>query len=488
MTLNNLKSVQKTLGLLLMVFSFSMIAPFIVAGIFNDTYTASSFLASFTFTLIGGLVLWIPSRKVGSEIRLKEGFVIVAAFWLILALFGSIPFLMLPESSLSITDAIFESASGLTTTGATVLSSLDSLPKGLLYYRAQLQWIGGLGIIVLAVAILPLLGVGGMHLYRAESASSVRDSKFTPRQKETARSLVYIYILLTVLCSLGYFVGGMTFFDAVCHAMTTVAIGGFSTHDASFGFFEGSTMIYWVSSVFMLLAGINFSLHFFAWKSKSLTTYINDSEFKAYLGLLLSVVIISGLALMTSSSENFEGVSFSQMFFQVVSIGTTTGYTSSGYAVWPIFIPFLLLLLSFVGGSVGSTGGGLKVARCLILFKQGLREAKRLIHPSAEIVVKINQKGVDQRILDSVWGFMSAYIGILVVFTLIMLACGLNELTAFSAVAASLNNLGPGLGDVFVNYADLGSLPKWVCISAMVLGRLEIFALLVLFTPTFWQD
>ena len=488
MTLNNLKSVQKTLGLLLMVFSFSMIAPFIVAGIFNDTYTASSFLASFTFTLIGGLVLWVPSRKIDSEIKLKEGFVIVATFWLVLALFGSIPFLMLPESSLSITDAIFESASGLTTTGATVLTSLDSLPKGLLYYRAQLQWIGGLGIIVLAVAILPLLGVGGMHLYRAESASSVRESKFTPRQKETARSLVYIYILLTVLCSLGYFVGGMTLFDAVCHAMTTVAIGGFSTHDASFGFFEGSTMIYWVSSVFMLLAGVNFSLHFFAWKSKSLSTYIKDSEFKAYLGLLLSVVIVSGLALMTSSSESFGEVSFSQMFFQVVSIGTTTGYTSSGYRMWPVFIPFLLLLLSFVGGSVGSTGGGLKVARCLILFKQGLREAKRLIHPSAEIVVKINQKGVDQRILDSVWGFMSAYIGILVVFTLIMLACGLNELTAFSAVAASLNNLGPGLGDVFVNYTDLGSLPKWVCISAMVLGRLEIFALLVLFTPAFWQD
>jgi len=488
MTLNNLKSVQKTLGLLLMVFSFSMIAPFIVAGISDDTYTASSFLASFTFTLIGGLVLWVPSRSVVSEIRLKEGFIIVASFWLILALFGSIPFLMLPESSLSLTDAIFESASGLTTTGASVLTNLDSLPTGLLYYRAQLQWLGGLGIIVLAVAILPLLGVGGMHLYKAESAASVRESKFTPRQKQTARSLAYIYLILTVLCALGYFVGGMGLFDAVCHAMTTVAIGGFSTHDASFGFFEGSTMIYWVSSVFMLLAGVNFSLHFFALKNKSLSTYLKDSEFKAYLGLLLSVVIVSGLALMASPSENLKEVSFSQMFFQVVSIGTTTGYTSSGYGTWPIFIPFLLLLLSFVGGSVGSTGGGLKVARCLILFKQGIREAKRLIHPSAEIVVKINQKGVDQRILDSVWGFMSAYIGILVVFTLIMLACGLDELTALSAVAASLNNLGPGLGDVFVNYADLETLPKWICISAMVLGRLEIFALLVLFTPAFWQD
>ena len=488
MALNNFKSVQKTLGLLLMVFSFSMLIPFIVSAIFSDTYTASSFLASFTFTLFVGLLIWLPSRKTDPEIRLKEGFIIVASFWIILALFGSIPFLMLPESNLSLTDAIFESASGLTTTGATVMTNIDLLPKGLLFYRAQLQWLGGLGIIVLAVAILPLLGVGGMHLYKAEAAASVRESKFTPRQIQTARSLAYIYIVLTVLCALGYLVGGMTLFDAVCHAMTTVAIGGFSTHDASFGFFEGSTMLYWVSSVFMLLAGINFSLHFFAWKSKSLSTYLKDSEFKAYLGLLLSVVILSGLALMANSSENLGGVSFSQMFFQVVSIGTTTGYTSSGYGMWPIFIPFLLLLLSFVGGSVGSTGGGLKVARCLILFKQGLREAKRLIHPSAEIVVKINQKGVDQRILDSVWGFMSAYIGILVVFTLIMLACGLNELTAFSAVAASLNNLGPGLGDVFVNYADLGSLPKWVCIFAMVLGRLEIFALLVLFTPTFWQD
>jgi len=488
MALNNFKSVQKTLGLLLMVFSFSMLVPFIVSALFNDTYTASSFLASFTFTLFFGLAVWLPSREVDSEIRLKEGFMIVASFWIILALFGAIPFLMLPENTLSITDAIFESTSGLTTTGATIMTNIDSLPKGLLFYRAQLQWLGGLGIIVLAVAILPLLGVGGMHLYKAEAASSVREPKFTPRQKQTARSLAYIYIILTAFCVLGYLLGGMNLFDAVCHAMTTVAIGGFSTHDASFGFFEGSTLIFWVSSIFMLLAGINFSLHFFAWKHKSLSTYINDSEFKAYLSLLLLVIVIAGLALITSSSENLETVSFSELFFQVVSIGTTTGYTTAEYGLWPIFIPFLLLVISFVGGCVGSTGGGLKVARVLILFKQGLREAKRLVHPSAEIVVKINSKGVDQKILDSVWGFMSAYIGILVVFTLTMMACGLNELTAFSAVAASLNNLGPGLGDVFVNYNALGLLPKWVCISAMVLGRLEIFALLVLFTPTFWQD
>ena len=278
MALNNFKSVQKTLGLLLMVFSCSMLVPFVVSGIFGDTYTASSFLASFTFTLFVGLLIWLPSRKTDPEIRLKEGFIIVASFWIILALFGSIPFLMLPESNLSLTDAIFESASGLTTTGATVMTNIDLLPKGLLFYRAQLQWLGGLGIIVLAVAILPLLGVGGMHLYKAEAAASVRESKFTPRQIQTARSLAYIYIVLTVLCALGYLVGGMSLFDAVCHAMTTVAIGGFSTHDASFGFFEGSTMLYWVSSVFMLLAGINFSLHFFAWKSKSLSTYLKEDR------------------------------------------------------------------------------------------------------------------------------------------------------------------------------------------------------------------
>ncbi len=488
MILKNFQSVQKTLGLLLMVFSSSMLLPFLVAGLFNDVYTASSFLASFFFTLFSGLIIWYPSRKTTGELRLHEGFIIVSMFWVTLALFGCIPFLMLPESNLTLTDAIFESTSGLTTTGATVITNLDSLPKGLLFYRAQLQWLGGLGIIVLAVAVLPMLGVGGMHLYKAESAASVTESKLTPRQKETARSLTSIYVVLTVLCALGYLLGGMSFFDAVCHAMTTVAIGGFSTHDASFGFFQGSSFIYWVSSIFMLLAGINFSLHFFAWKNKALSTYLADSEFKAYIVLLLTVVFIAGVSLLVSQTQTQSPATFTELFFQVVSIGTTTGYTTAGYGYWPVFIPFLLLLVSFVGGCVGSTGGGLKVARCLILLKQGLREAKRLVHPSAEIAVKINSKAVDQKILDSVWGFISAYVVILVVFTLTLLACGLDELTAFSAVTASLNNLGPGLGEVFVNYTDLSLLPKWVCIAAMVLGRLEIFALLVLFTPTFWQD
>ena len=484
MTLNNLKSVQKLLGTLVMLFSFTLLLPFIVSSIDSDINTASSFLQSFFYTLIAGCLLWFPSRSAGTDIRLHEGFIIVALFWIILALFGSIPFLVLPASSLTIKDAIFESTSGLTTTGATVMSNLDVIPKGLLFYRAQLQWLGGLGIVVLAVAIMPLLGVGGMRLYKADSASSVSDTKLNPRQKETAKSLGKIYLALTLACIVCFWIAGMPFFDAICHGLTTVAIGGFSTHDASFGFYQGNAQIFWVASVFMILAGINFSLHFFAWKNKTLSNYLMDSEFKAYASLLLVVVLFSGLALM--SGDNL--TSFSELFFQVVSIGTTTGFTSSGYYQWPTFIPFLLLMLSFVGGCVGSTGGGLKVTRCLILLKQGLKEAKQLIHPNAEIPVKINKQSVDQNILDSVWGFVSVYIIVLVCFTLAMLATGMDVVTSFSSVAASLNNLGPGLGDVMVNYQDLPTLPKWICIAAMVLGRLEIFALLILFHPSFWQD
>ena len=484
MTLNNLKSVQKLLGTLVMLFSFTLLLPFIVSSIDSDINTASSFLQSFFYTLIAGCLLWFPSRSAGTDIRLHEGFIIVALFWIILALFGSIPFLVLPASSLTITDAIFESTSGLTTTGATVMSNLDVIPKGLLFYRAQLQWLGGLGIVVLAVAIMPLLGVGGMRLYKADSASSVSDTKLNPRQKETAKSLGKIYLALTLACIVCFWIAGMPFFDAICHGLTTVAIGGFSTHDASFCFYQGNAQIFWVASVFMILAGINFSLHFFAWKNKTFSNYLMDSEFKAYASLLLVVVLFSGLALM--SGDNL--TSFSELFFQVVSIGTTPGFTSSGYYQWPIFIPFLLLMLSFVGGCVGSTAGGLKVTRCLILLKQGLKEAKQLIHPKAEIPVKINKQSVDQNILDSVWGFVSVYIIVLVCFTLAMLATGMDVVTSFSSVAASLNNLGPGLGDVMVNYQDLLTLPKWICIAAMVLGRLEIFALLILFHPSFWQD
>ena len=487
MALGYYKSVFKTLGLLMMVFSLSMVFPFMVSAFEGDTYTASSFMAAFFFTLIVGIALWLPTRKDQSEIRLHEGFLIVALFWIILGIFGSIPFLMLPETALSFTDAIFESTSGLTTTGATILTGLDQLPKGLLFYRSQLQWLGGLGIIVLAVAIMPLLGVGGMQLYRAESGT-IQDSKFTPRQTETAKFLARIYLVLTFLCMAGYYISGMTFFDAICHAMTTTAIGGFSTHDASFGYFENLPGVFFVSSLFMFLAGINFTLHFFAWKERSLIKFFMDSEFKAYVTLLFVVIGFTLIVFGTDGADKQTQPGLLQIVFQVISIGTTTGYTSSDYYLWPAFIPFLLIVYSFIGGCVGSTGGGLKVARCVMMLKQVFKELKQLIHPSAEIPVKMNAKSVDEKIMNSVWGFVSAYLIILVLFSMMLMWSGLDQITSFSAVAASLNNLGPGLGEVSSNYSYLSDFNKWVCVIAMVLGRLEIFALLVLLTPAFWRD
>jgi len=365
---------------------------------------------------------------------------------------------------------------------------LDELPRSLLFYRQQLQWLGGLGIVVLAVALLPILGVGGMRLYRAESSSAIKESKFTPRQKETAKALATIYLILTAVCVFCYNLAGMDFFDALSHGFSTVAIGGFSTHDASFGFYDASPAIHWIAVIFMFLAGINFSLHFFAWKNKSVVSYFKNTEFKTYCYLLTLVFFIAALSIVFSNNGVKESTTITEVLFQVVSIGTTTGYTTSAYGTWPLFVPFLLLGLSFVGGCVGSTGGGLKVVRVLLLYKQGAREIKQLIHPRAEIPITLNGRSVDQKILDSVWGFIAVYLAILVIMVCMLVASGLDVLTSFSAIAASLNNLGPGLGDVFSNYTLLETFPKWVCITGMVLGRLEIFALLVLFTRAFWQE
>jgi trk system potassium uptake protein TrkH len=487
MTLRNIKSIQKTLGLLLTVFSGTMLTPIAVALIYQEP-TSLIFVASFAISGFFGLVLWLPAKNADTEIRLHEGFIIVASFWVVLALFGALPFFLLPELGLSFTNAVFESTSGLTTTGATILTGLDELPRSLLFYRQQLQWLGGLGIVVLAVALLPILGVGGMRLYRVESSSAIRGSKFTPRQKETAKALASIYLVLTALCVLCYKLAGMNFFDALSHGFSTIAIGGFSTHDASLGFYHDSPYVYRVAVIFMFLAGVNFSLHFFAWKNKNVVSYFKNTEFKTYCYLLILVFFIAAASIAFSNNGIKESTTITEIIFQVVSIGTTTGFTTSAYDTWPFFVPFMLLLLSFVGGCVGSTGGGLKVVRVLLLYKQGAREIKRLIHPSAEVPVILNGRSVDQKILDSVWGFIAAYLAILVIMVCMLVASGLDVLTSFSAITASLNNLGPGLGDVFSNYAALGTFPKWVCITGMVLGRLEIFALLVLFTRAFWRE
>lgn len=480
-----LRVIQRILGLLLMVFSFTMLPPVVVGIIYGDG-ALGAFLAGFAVTLVTGCLLWLPARRHVRELHLRDGFIVVVMFWSVLALFGSLPFVWVSEPDMPFIDALFESMSGLTTTGATVITHIDPLPKALLFYRQELQWLGGMGIIVLAVAILPMFGIGGMQLYRAETPGPMKDNKLTPRITETAKALWYIYLGLTVACAVGYWAFGMSVFDAIGHSFSTVAIGGFSTHDASIGYFK-STAIESVAIVFMLLAGVNFALHFVALRGLQPSVYWRDAEFRAYITVLLIVAVIACSYLYFNHTFDSVGGVLHHGIFQVISIGTTTGFTTADYHNWPGFLPALLLLLSFVGGCAGSTGGGMKVIRVLLLIKQGMREILRLIHPNAEIPVKVGSVCLSPRVIGSVWGFFALYVLSFCFMSLLLAATGLDLVTSFSAVAACINNLGPGLGEVGFNYASISATAKGILCFAMLLGRLEIFTLLVLLTPAFWR-
>jgi trk system potassium uptake protein TrkH len=479
------KSIQRLFGLLLIVFSLAMLPPMAVSLLYRDgEWPAFVWTA---LVLIGiGLVLYLPVRRRLEDLRLRDGFFVVAAFWTLLGLFGALPLWFSQAPGLSPADAAFESLSGLTTTGATVIVGLDDLPESILFYRQMLQWLGGMGIIVLAVAILPMLGVGGMQLYRAETPGPVKDSKLTPRIAETAKALWYIYLGLTVACGVAYWLAGMTVFDAVGHAFSTVAIGGFSTHDASIGYFD-SHVVEMICVVFMLLAGINFGLHFLAVRRFSLSAYLADAEVRAYLTILALVTIVTVAYLWMEHFTGDFGTAFWHGIFQTVSIGTTSGFTTASYHQWPGFLPVLLIFVSFIGGCSGSTAGGIKVVRFLLLLKQGLRELRRLVHPRAQLNVKLGRFPLGERVIEAVWGFFAAYVAVFSLTMLLLMMAGLAQITAFSAVAACLNNLGPGLGEVGANYAGLNDFAKGVLCVTMLLGRLEIFTLLVLFTPDFWR-
>jgi trk system potassium uptake protein TrkH len=478
-------TVQRVLGLLLAMFSVTMFAPMIVSWIFQDG-TWTIFMESFAITAGFGIALWWPVRRRKQELRLRDGFLVVALFWVVLGLFGAAPFLLADTPQLSFTDAAFESISGLTTTGATILVGLDSLPPAILFYRQQLQWFGGLGIIVLAVAVLPMLGVGGMQLYRAETPGPVKDNKLTPRITQTAKALWYVYLGITVVCIVAYKLAGMNLFDAICHAFATVAIGGFSTHDASMAYFE-SPLIEMLAVLFMFIAGVNFSLHFLAWRERSLRHYLSDPEFKSYVWILSGLSSIVLVSLLWQQQYETFTEAFTKGLFQAVSIATTTGFTTDAFASWPGGLPTLLIFASFVGGCAGSTAGGMKVVRWALMYRQGMREFQRLIHPSAEIPVKLGNKPVPQRVVDSVWGFFAVYMVVFAALMLVLLMTGMDPNSAFSAMAASLNNLGPGLGDVATGFGNVPTVGKWVSVCGMLLGRLEIFTLLVLITPAFWR-
>ncbi len=477
--------IQRILGLLLMIFSSTLLPPVLI-GLYYDDGAITPFMEAFALILTFGFLLYLPVSNQKKELRLRDGFLIVVLAWSVLGIVGGLPLYLSGIYDISVTDAVFESISGLTTTGATVITEIDTMPHSLLFYRQELQWLGGMGIIVLAVAILPMLGIGGMQLFRAETPGPVKDNKLTPRITKTAKALWYIYLGLTISCGLAYWVAGMSFFDAVAHAFSTVAIGGFSTHDASIGYFN-STAIQLIAVVFMLLSGANFALHFTAIRRKSLQPYQRDAEFRTYIWVLLVVSIITIGYLQLTKTFSSTAESIVEGLFQVVSIGTTTGFTTAEYYSWPGFLPVMLLYVSFIGGCSGSTGGGIKVIRILLLVKQGARELKRLIHPNAQIVVKIGKKPLPENVIEAVWGFFAAYFAISALMILLLMASGLDQDTAFSAVAACLNNLGPGLGDVGQNFASINDFAKWVLVLAMLLGRLEIFTLLVLFTPAFWR-
>lgn len=468
-----------------MLFSITLLPPVVIDLLYQEG-AAHAFFYSYLILLSIGFLLYLPVKKQPNDLRLRDGFVVVVMFWMVLGAAGAIPLYLYENLDISIVDALFESISGLTTTGATVLIGLDALPHSILFYRQELQWLGGMGIIVLAVAVMPMLGIGGMQLYKAEAPGPVKDNKLTPRIAETAKALWYIYLGLTVACALAYWVAGMELFDAVSHSFSTVAIGGFSTHDASIGYFDNQA-IEIVAMVFMFLGAINFALHFSVVRSKSLMPLLRDSEFKFYASLLIVISSLSIYVLYSQSVYHDFSDALREGLFQTISIATTSGFVTSDYASWPVFIPVLLLFSSFIGGCAGSTGGGMKVIRVLLLIKQGQREIMRLIHPNAHVTVKIGKQPVKNSIMDAVWGFFAAYVALFALMMLILMLNGLDQVTAFSAVAATINNLGPGLGEVSANYAGLSDFNKLLLCFSMLLGRLEIFTLLVLLMPAFWR-
>jgi trk system potassium uptake protein TrkH len=478
------KIISKVLGLMMMIFSLTLLTPILVANIYSEQ-THVAFFLSFAITFSIGMMMWLPFSRIKGDLRTRDGFLITTLFWTVLSLVGALPFILVDAIHLPLTDAVFESISGLTTTGATVITGLDYLPKSILYYRQQLHWLGGIGIVVIAIAIMPMLGVGGMQLYKAETPGPVKDNKMTPRITQTAKALFTIYLTLTIICFIAYWLAGMNLFDAITHSFSTVATGGFANYDASMGYFESPTILF-ICIFFMLISGISFGLHYYSWVKGSVVHYWHNSESKMYLTMIFfASIICCGYLYFTKtlslSDSLLHGV------FQLVSIMTSTGFATVNFSEWPTFLPVFLIVLSFFGACAGSTGGGIKVGRMLILAKQSLREIYRLIHPSAVFPIKLRNRTVPERVADSVWAFFGVYLAIFYFLVLLLQLTGLDYLTAWSCTAAALNNLGPGLGEAAAHYGEINNVAKWLLSAAMIIGRLEIFTVLVLFTPMFWR-
>ncbi len=481
-----IKTILRITGLLLMIFSLSMLTPLIFNPIFGENFYFP-FLAAFLCTFLTGGILWALFNKARNELKIRDGFLIVVLFWSVLCLFGALPFLFaINIETQTFTDAVFESVSGFTTTGATILTRIDTLPHAVLFYRQQLQFLGGMGIVVLAVAILPMLGVGGMQLYRAEMPGPLKESKLTPRIAHTAKAIWGIYFLLTFLCMLCYWLAGMHWFDALGESFSTVSTGGFSLHSNSFAYYESHT-IEVIACIFMILGATNFSLHFIAIKRLSIRHYWQDEEFRYYIRVLGLAGLTVTLGLVSYDYFQASHTAVVKSLFNVISLATTTGLTSAPFSTWPTFVPIFILTLATIGGCAASTSGGIKVLRALLIYKQSKREMTRLLHPQGVFPIKFGQQILDPAILQSMWGFLSAFIGLFLILMILFIAFGNDFLTAFSAMVATLANAGAGIGAISATYDELNIPSKWLLMFAMIAGRLEIFSLLILFTRQFWQ-
>jgi len=473
-------------GRMVLLFALLLLVPLAFAvGGHDDAQQA--FTKAIAVTALSGLSMSLLTRRFRRELQARDGFALVGMTWLTLPVFGALP-LLLAVPGLSVTDAYFEAMSAFTATGATALSGLDALPLSVNVWRCFMMWVGGLGIIVLAVAILPLLGVGGSQLFKAEMAGPMKDQKLTPRIADTARVIWGAYLSISVACFGAYRWAGMSWEDAFMHMCTTVSLGGFSSHDLSFGYWD-SPLIEAVAIVFMMLAGVNLLLYFVAWRARSLSALWRNSEVRAFYAVVGgSTLLITGYLVADGAYANpLEALRHAA--FHVVSIATTTGYASHDYAQWPLFAPLLMILLGCFATCAGSTGGGIKMVRMLLLLKQSRREMIRILHPNVVNPVVLGGRAVSDRVMLSVIAFMMMYGATLVGFTMLLLFSGMDVVTAFTAVIACVNNIGPGLGEVgpAVNYSGLTDFQTWVCTFAMLLGRLELLSVLVLFTPQFWR-
>jgi trk system potassium uptake protein len=478
--------ILKILGIVILVFGLSMLLPLIISLILGDD-AQRAYDHAFLVTVGTGILLWLATFKNKDELRYRDGFLLVVLIWTILPIFAALPLLIyLPD--LSFTDAYFETMSGLTTTGATTLSGLDNLAPSINLWRTQMHLIGGMGVIVLVVAVLPLLGVGGRQMFKIESPTPMKDTKLTPRMAETAKGLWVVYLFLTLACFVAFWVGGMGWVDALIHAFTVMGLGGFSSHDASFGHFNSVTLEA-IAMVFALVAGMNFATHFLVLRHRSFKVYGNDPEVRWFLFIVLGSCLALAIYLWAKGVYLDFPSALRYASFNTISIATSLGLANQDFNAWPYFAALWMLFLGSFSPSAGSTGGGIKMMRALLLYQQLHRELARLIHPNAEIPIKLSGAAVPDKIMYAVLAFFFIYVASIMMLGFLLTMTGLDAFTAFTAIVATINSTGPGLGQVgpATTYAILTDFQTWICTFSMLLGRLELFTLLVVISPVFWR-